>query len=276
MTAFIIIVGVILLLILLYLLVLIRTYPRTPHDERVLCDYAHRGLHGTAASETAVPENSLAAFKLAAEKGYGIELDIQLSRDGEVMVFHDYSLERMTGREGKLCDYSADELCAMTLCGTEERIPRFAEVLKLVDGRVPLLIELKGESLSTELCGKAAKLLSSYGGAYCIESFNPLLLGKMAKLMPNIYHGILYTNVCKNKKRYTPLNIAVSIMATNIIAKPNFVAYDEKYRNSLAVKLAVGLFGAARFVWTQKDAESFCEAKTYGENSIFEGFCAKM
>lgn len=268
--ALIIIMVVIFLIIAAYALVLVRTYPRKPHDERVVCDYAHRGLHGEG-----VPENSLAAFGLAAKKGYGIELDVQLSRDGEVMVFHDYTLSRMTGREEKLSALDASELDTLRLDGTDEKIPRLSEVLALVDGRVPILIELKGESLSAALCDKLVPMLKDYSGAYCIESFNPVLLGRMAKLMPHIYRGILYTNVCRNKKRFTPLNIAVSTMATNIIAKPNFIAYDKAYRKGFAVRMASSLYKAERFVWTVKSDAEYAEAKARGEKAIFEGISTK-
>ena len=104
--------------------------------------YAHRGLWGEG-----LPENSLGAFRAAADKGFAIELDIQLSADGVVMVFHDYTLDRVCGRAGKVCEHTAAELGRMPLNGIEaECIPTLAEVLDAVDGRVPLLIELKGES----------------------------------------------------------------------------------------------------------------------------------
>jgi len=269
MVAIFIISGVVLLFILLYVLVLIRTYPREPHDKRVLCDYAHRGLHSDC-----VPENSLAAFELAAKSGYGIELDVQLSRDGEVMVFHDYKLLRMTGREENLSMLDTAELDVLRLNGSDEKIPRLSEVLDIVNGRVPILIELKGESVNSELCPKLADVLKDYNGPYCFESFNPILLGKMAKLMPHIWRGLLYSNLCRNDKRYTPVDIAVSTMALNIIAKPNFIAYDQKYRDNFALKL-VSVYRAASFSWTHKSIEEYRVAKEKGEYSIFEGFCAK-
>ena len=261
MAAVLIILGVILFFFLLYAFVLVR--PR----KRLSSDYAHRGLHGDG-----VPDNSLAAFGLAADAGYGIELDVQLSRDGEVMVFHDYTLSRMTGREAKLSELDAAELDSLRLCGSDEKIPRFSEVLSLVDGRVPILVELKGESLSSGLCGKVAPMLAAYSGPYIIESFNPLLLGKMAKLLPEAVRGILYTDVCKEKKKYSPLNIVVSTMATNVIAKPDFIAYDKRYAGSFALKLASS-YGVPRLMWTVTDLNSHTVAKSRGEGTIFEGFC---
>ena len=254
-------------LLLLYLFVLVRPAAKMPSDERLLCDYAHRGLHGNG-----VPENSLEAFRLAVEGGYGIELDIQLSKDREVMVFHDYTLSRMTGREGKLSEFTADELSKLSLAGTDEYIPKLREVLRLVDGKVPLLVELKGEDFNTELCDKAAELLSKYGGPYCVESFNPILLGRMAKLLPDVYRGILFTNVVKDKKRAAPLNLIVSCMASNVLARPNFIACNEVYRNSPAAKICTGFYKAKCFTWTHKTRESYDKAKRNGEYAIFEDF----
>ncbi|MBQ5791548.1 MAG: glycerophosphodiester phosphodiesterase, partial [Clostridia bacterium] len=151
--------GLIGLLILLYLLLFLRPRGRKPKDSRLLCDYAHRGLHGNG-----VPENSLLAFGEAVKKGFGIELDVQLSADGVVMVFHDYTLIRMTGKEEKLKNLTAEELQALSLAGTEQTIPTFREVLELVDGKVPLLVELKGEDLNSALCPKVAELLQEYQG----------------------------------------------------------------------------------------------------------------
>ena len=157
--------GLLLLIALLYLFLLVRPTMRIQPDPALLCDYAHRGLHGDG-----IPENSLAAFARACEEGYGIELDVHLARDGRVVVFHDDTLVRMTGRDGKISDYTADELANITLADTTEKIPTFSEVLALVNGRVPLLVELKGESTDVSLCEKVAALLRDYQGLYCIHA----------------------------------------------------------------------------------------------------------
>ena len=267
MTAVIIILAVLLIFAVLYLVVLTRPRAKAPADKRLITDYAHRGLHGDG-----VPENSLAAFARAALGGYGIELDVQLSRDGEIMVFHDYTLVRMTGREGRLSDFSAAELRELTLGDTEERIPTLAEVLALVDGRVPLLVELKGESADTALCEPLARMLSQYSGPYCIESFNPMLLGKMGKLMPRVWRGLLYTNVVRDKKRASLLNLALTAMLTNVIARPNFIAYNCVDRSSACVRICTRLWRAPRFSWTVRCEEEYAHAKQNGECAIFEGF----
>ena len=257
--------GFLVLTTLIYLLILVRPTKKIKPDPVLMCDYAHRGLHGDG-----IPENSLGAFARACEEGFGIELDVQLSRDGTVMVFHDATLIRMTGRDGKLCDYSADELRQMKLADSNETIPTFAEVLALVDGRVPLLVELKGETTNTELCPKVAALLKDYQGPYCIESFNPILLGEMKKHLPKAFRGMLYTNLCHGKKKYSVRNILLTAMALNVVAKADFIAYNQHYRDSLPVKITTKLYGAPHFVWTTRGDRERAIAREHGEHAIFE------
>ncbi len=253
------------LLSLIYLFWLVRPRGKRPDDAALLCDYAHRGLHGGG-----VPENSLRAFARACEAGYGIELDVQLAADGAVMVFHDYTLSRMTGDGRKLCDLTAAELKELRLSGSEEVIPTFAEVLSLVDGRVPLLVELKGEDLNAALCPKVAELLRDYRGSYCIESFNPLLLRGMRQCLPGAYYGLLYTNVVRDKKKASPLHVLLTVMAFNFLCKPQFIAYNEVDRRALPVRLATGMYRATRFVWTVRSREALEKAHGYAECAIFE------
>ena len=253
------------LVFLLYLLVFVRPDGRLPDDGKLLCDYAHRGLHGNG-----VPENSLKAFELACRAGYGIELDVQLSSDGEVMVFHDYTLKRMTGIDKKLCELDAKTLCGIRLLETEEKIPTLCEVLELVDGRVPLLIELKGENFDVSLCPKVVEILNDYKGKYCIESFNPLLVKEMRRLLPTAFCGLLYTNAVKEKKKASVINVVVTLMALNFLCRPRFIAYDEEYRNSFCVKLTTKVYKTPKFVWTVRSREALELAHSLGECPIFE------
>lgn len=257
-----------LILFLLYIFVFIRPYSKKPDNEALLCDYAHRGLHD--GNTGAVPENSLAAFDLACKEGYGIELDVQLSKDGVVMVFHDYTLNRMTGIDKKLCELEASELGQLHLADTDQTIPTFAEVLTLVEGRVPILVELKGESFDTALCPRVAEMLSAYEGAYCIESFNPLLIKEMKKHLPESYRGLLYTNACRDKKKATVINVAVSLMLLNFLAKPNFIAYNKIDRGSFPVWVTTHFYRAVKFVWTVKNKEELDVAHKESEYPIFE------
>jgi len=262
-------VSLALIVFLVYLFFLVRPRGKQPEDKTLLCDYAHRGLHGDG-----VPENSLEAFELACQAGYGIELDIQLSSDGVVMVFHDGTLDRMTGVEGKVCDFTADELTEMRLANTDEKIPTFKEVLALVGGRVPLLVELKGGTLDTTLCGKAYELLKDYGGSFCLESFNPWLVKGIKDLMPERFCGLLYSNMVRDKKRdgkkITSLDRIISAMALTFVCKPNFIAYNEEDRDAFPVKLATRFYKTPKFIWTVTSKESVDKAHELGEYPIFE------
>ena len=131
------------------------------------------------------------AFEKAVEGGYGIELDVQLSKDKVPVIFHDFTLERVCGKEGRVYDYTYEELNKFSLYGTEEKIPKLEDFLKMVDGRVPLIVELKVEWTDISVCPLADGILSGYHGAYCIESFNPLALIWYRKNRNNVMRGQL-------------------------------------------------------------------------------------
>ena len=233
-------------------------------------DYAHRGLHGGE-----IPENSRPAFARAAAQGYGIELDVQLSSDGVIMVFHDDTLLRMTGVEGRLCDFTCEQLQQMTLGESGETVPTFDEVLEIVDGRIPLLIELKGESAGGAdlLCEKLAKRLEAYRGAYCVESFNPVILSWFRRHRPDIVRGQLVTNTFRERPNGNKLlNFLLTHLMLNVLSRPDFVAFCEKYDRELALRLNLSLFGATAFVWTVRDENTWRAFREAGTHSIFEGF----
>ncbi len=257
--------AVLLFLFLVYVFFLIRPRGRLPKDMELLRDYAHRGLHGDG-----VPENSLKAFDLACEAGYGLELDLQLSSDGEVMVFHDYTLKRMTGCDRRLSELTAAELSELRLAATNQHIPTFAEVLATVNGRVPILIELKGENLNTALVPKVVEHLRDYMGRYIIESFNPVLLRAIKKQLPEAYCGLLYTNVVRDKPKVSVGNIMVTLMLFNFIWRPSFIAYNELDRRTMPVALSTRFFRTPKFVFTIRTREAVETAHKLGEYTIFE------
>ena len=176
----------------------------------------------------------------------------------------------MTGREEKLCELSSEELESLRLGGTDQCIPSFENVLRLVDGRVPILVELKGENFDTSLCPRVAEILKGYNGDFCIESFNPLLIKEIKKYLPSAFCGLLYTNVIRDKKKRSFLNVALSSMSLNFLARPNFIAYNKLDRDAFPVKLTTKFFCAVRFVWTVKGEEEINCAETLGECLIFE------
>ncbi len=255
------------------LLILLLISPRMlgrPQIAHLLRDYAHRGLHGDG-----IPENSLPAFARASERGYGIELDVQLSADGVIMVFHDDTLIRMTGVQGKLCEYTREQLQQMHLGESGEVIPTLDEVLDTVAGRVPLLIELKGESAggAAALCEKLSRQLDAYDGDFCVESFNPVILSWFRKHRPDIVRGQLVTNTLKERPKGNPfLNFLLTHLMLNVISRPDFVAYNEKYAREWALWLNIRILRAVPFVWTVRDATLWRASHEKKICTIFEGF----
>lgn len=232
--------------------------------------FAHRGLWGEG-----VPENSLAAFDAAAEAGFGIELDVQLSADGTVMVFHDYTLDRMCSKEGLLSELSAEELTNIPLNGARfpQFIPTLRQVLEVVNGRVPLLIELKGESGDTALVPALLREMADYQGAWCVESFNPLLLRAVKKQAPHVVRGLLSSDLHKDGKQGSRvLNFALSAMLFNFLCRPAFHAWNKRYPKRLALRVGLKWFGAASFVFTVHDKDAYAHYMEQGIYPIFDGF----
>lgn len=232
----------------------------------ILIDYAHRGLHNKQ-----FPENSIGAFKNAVAHNYGIELDIQLSKDKVPMVFHDSTLNRVCGVDGKLCDYTCDELQNMRLFGSEYTIPTFKEVLEVVGGRVPLLVEFKpGKS---ELCDIACPLLDEYIGSFCIESFDPTILRYIKKMRPRYARGQLVANSVKEKSCHNIfIDLPLTLLFSHLLSRPDFVAYDMRMKYNPSVFLCKHLFRIPLFAWTVRSEEEYQKCSQKKLFSIFEGF----
>ena len=209
--------------------------------------FAHRGLYK---EDQSVPENSLKAFGLAVEKGYGIELDIQLSKEGEVVVMHDDDLKRACGVDRPVSDLTLAELKELRLFGTEEQIPLFSEVLALVNGAVPLIVELKSQGpRNAELSLKARDMLFAYRGDYCIESFDPRIVRWFRMNAPWIFRGQL---ACPKESYNDDTPAAAkeifSRCLCNFYGRPQFIAY-EVGRKPGSVRFAEAM-GAFRVCWT--------------------------
>lgn len=231
--------------------------------------FAHRGLHDASRAE-----NSMSAFTAAVEAGYGIELDIRLSGDGTLVVFHDDTLDRVCGREGRVDAFVADELAEMKLSGTNDGIPSFREVLELVDGRVPLLVEIKEDAGKYDVSTAAAEMLKNYHGDYIVESFNPLSLRNFKKKLPNVPRGILSQKYMREEKYRTPLHLLLQLLFFNRLCSPSFVAYNHIDYKSSSLKNARKL-GAVTFAWTVRSPEEEAAAKAHGFDSvIFENYLA--
>ena len=235
--------------------------------------YAHRGLFD---NEGDAPENSLAAFKKAVEAGYGMEMDIQLSKDDKLVVFHDATLKRMCGVEGNVWDYTLEELKSFSLANSKETIPTFEEVLNLVDGRTPLIVEYKMDRPLTKVCELGNELLQDYQGAYCIESFHPFALMWYKKHRPEVLRGQLSGKLSKEtndkKKKFT--YSLVSHLLTNVLTRPDFIAYDHLYKDNLSRRVCKAL-GALSVTFTIKRVERYEEVKKDFDLFIFDSCILK-
>lgn len=226
---------------------------------------AHRGLHNSQA-----PENSLAAFQRAVEGGYGIELDVQLSADGYAVVFHDYNLQRMTGLDREVKDLDWSQLKELNLAGTGQGIPLLEDVLALVRGQVPLLIEIKNEGKVGRLEQAVIEDLRDYDGEYAIQSFNPFVLRYYREHAPGIVRGQL-SGTFKGENLAFFKVVLLKYLLLNFLSRPEFVSYAVGgLPNWFAQRLRrKGLYLLA---WTVKDPEEYGRSLEVFDNVIFEGF----
>lgn len=257
------------LIVLYFLAIMPRLGHRRERQDFLGVYYAHRGLHDNASD---APENSLAAFKKAVEAGYGIEMDVQLTKDKVPVVFHDFSLKRICGKEGKVWDYTFQELESFQLCNSGERIPRFDEVLEIVGGKVPLIVELKVEWMDISVCPVVDALLQSYQGLYCIESFNPLALVWYRRHRNDVVRGQLSDGFLKSGEFKGVLYIFLQNLMLNWITKPDFVAYNHKYASVGARRICRSFYKNMAVAWTIKSQEELEKARSKFDIFIFDSF----
>lgn len=232
--------------------------------------YAHRGLHDRARG---IPENSLAAFRQAVERGYGAELDVHLTRDGSLVVIHDDSLLRTAGVDVNVSSLTADQLSQYRLEGTQEKIPFLEEVLPLFEGKAPLVVELKVEKNAARLAQAACQVLDRYRVNYCIESFHPRVLMWLKRHRPDICRGQLSQNFIRERSGM-PLVAAVVMtnVLTNLVTCPDFVSYKWRDHRRLSLFLAKRLWRGHEMSWTIRDSASMRRVEQEGCLPIFEQF----
>jgi glycerophosphoryl diester phosphodiesterase len=228
---------------------------------------AHRGLHDEEA-----PENSMEAFRRAIARGYGIEIDVLLSADGKVVVFHDTSLQRMTGVDKGINTLSWEQISQLRLLGTDEGIPLFTELLDLIQGKVPLLIEIKNEDAVGKLEEAVIRDLQGYTGDYAIQAFNPFTLQHVKKHAPHITRGQLSGSFKGHPMAYYK-KFLLRFLLLNNLSSPAFIAYQTGalprwFANRLRKK------GLYLLTWTVEDLKGYDEAMKLFDNVIFEGFLA--
>jgi glycerophosphoryl diester phosphodiesterase len=236
--------------------------------------FAHRGLHDRAAG---VVENSRAAAAAAIAAGYGIELDLQASADGEAMVFHDDALPRLTGEPGLVRDYAAAALGRIPLLGGAETVPTLAEILALVGGRVPLLIEIKDQdgALGPDvgpLEARVAALLAGYDGPAALMSFNPHAIAALAELAPDRPRGLTtcsFEEADWSLPDYRRAELAALLDVERVGA--GFVSHDhhDLANPALARLKAEGL---PILTWTIRSPAEEAAARRVADNITFEGY----
>ena len=264
------VIVILLILAALYLFAL-RTNPGRRERMRPFIEnyIAHRGLH----DNPSIPENSLAAFARAVEAGFGIELDVQLTADDQLVVFHDETLQRVCGDPRKLHEVTYGELSDLRLLGTEERIPLFRDVLDLIGGRVPLLVEIKSEGRYLETSRRTDAMLREYRGVYIVESFHPMVLNWFRKNSPETIRGQLSTDYTKERVRRPGYQrFLLTNLMLDFLSAPDFIAYDRQYRRQFSFRLCKALYKPVCFAWTVRSREQLEEGRDTFQAFIFEGF----
>ncbi|MEX1661407.1 glycerophosphodiester phosphodiesterase family protein [Thioclava sp. 15-R06ZXC-3] len=240
---------------------------------------AHRALHDTAAGR---PENSLAAMRAAIAAGYGIELDLQSSADGEVMVFHDYSLHRLTEETGPVKGRTAAELSNIALRGGDEGIPTLAEVIALVDGRAPLLIEIKDQDGAMgpnvgQLEAAAAELLRDYPGPLAVMSFNPHSIAAFSNAAPAICVGLTTSAYDAQDWQLLPAarRDALRSIPDFDAVGAQFISHEAKDLDSPRVA-DLKARNVPVLCWTIRSLEAELQARRMANNVTFEGYLSPL
>ncbi len=247
-------------------LFMIAPNPGKKTPEKYRGDYAHRGLW-----DADKPENSLPAFRAAKQAGFGIETDIRMTRDGELVLLHDESTGRMCGKDRKVQECTLKEIRSFRLGDSGEQIPTFDEFLEAVGEDLPLVVEIKHDVRRDEICRKVMERLGGRKGPWCVESFDPLIVRWFRKNEKNVFRGQLaYGLNIPGRYPRNMQNFFLSGMIANVLGRPDFVAYDVKCERSLPFRLMARLFRPTLAAWTVQDERDMDRGKW--DIRIFEGF----
>jgi glycerophosphoryl diester phosphodiesterase len=232
---------------------------------------AHRGLHGDG-----LIENTLAAARAAVDGNFAIEVDLQLTADNEVVVFHDETLDRLTIATGPLADRTLAELKKISIRGTNERIPTLQELLDLVAGRTPLVLELKSNWNGDErLTARVAAVLAGYAGPVACMSFDPQIVMALQKHAPGLPRGIVAERYYDDPE-WSLLTRAQRFKLGNLLhiprTKPHFVAYYVRDLPAIAPLIARHILGLKLLTWTVRTDAQRRKARRWANQMIFEGF----
>lgn len=259
------------LILLFALLILFAVLPgrrrdRTPFDRTL---FAHRGLHS---NDSRFPENSLIAFRLAREAGYGVELDVQFTADRQVVVFHDDTLLRMCGVDRRVDELTYAQLQDLTLLDSDQRIPLLTEVLEVLDGAT-VLCEFKPMRSYTDasLCEATLPILEGYKGQFCVESFNPLMMRWFRRNAPHVIRGILSKRFTEEDKVPPTLATLLGALCTNFLSRPDFIAYQHTDCDQPFFRFC-RLFRPMTLSWTIRSQGELDACNDVFDSHIFEGF----
>ena len=223
---------------------------------------AHRGLWGDN-----IPENSLSAYENAKENGFPIEIDLYKTKNGEIFSVHDRNLLRLTGKDIDICAIESDAVKDLFIGNSKEKIPTLKQTLDIIDGKVPILIELKNQPDKT-VVDSVAEILSGYKGEIAVQSFNPIFIKRFKKLSPLSVVGILTTKRYEHIQGEKALNrFIIKRMPLNFLVKPDFIS-SERSAFPLKTKLPT-------LAWTITSQEEYEKVKPFATNIIFEGFIPK-
>lgn len=232
--------------------------------------FAHRGLFNEE-----YPENSMEAFDNAIKHGYGIELDVQFSKDKQLVVFHDDNLKRVTGDKRNVCNVEYKELKILSLSNTNKTIPLFKDVLTQIGGKVPLIVEIKHGKNTKELAEETYKLLKDYKGKYAVQSFDPFILHWYVKNQPQVIRGQLSAS----PKNYIGFKAYEKFILANLFldfkSKPDYISYELKGLPNFMVSFSKKVLKTPVLVWTIKNENELEIAKTKVDGYIFDSFIPK-
>lgn len=225
---------------------------------------AHRGLH-----DRNRPENSMSAFRACVELGYAIELDVHSSTDGQLVVFHDDTLDRMTGRHARIAELGSAELAGLRLGGTDDTIPMLDDVLRMVAGRVPVLIEVKPGVPMATVGPRLLALLAGYQGPVAVQSFDPRVLIWLRRNAVAVVRGQIASSFRQTQLPFTRKWLLRS-MVLNAVSRPQFLAFDVDSMPTVFVSLWRLVLRVPLLLWTVRTADQLERAAGYRANVIFE------
>ncbi|MEA5018421.1 MAG: glycerophosphodiester phosphodiesterase family protein [Erysipelotrichaceae bacterium] len=255
-------------LFILYCFCLLPRYQnRKSWQEFAKYHYAHRGLHNKD-----IPENTLAAFQSAIDHGYGFELDVQRTKDNVLVVMHDFDLKRACNVDKKVSELNYDELKELYVFNSNQHIPLFSEVLALVKGQVPLIVEIKQNDNDTTNCSLAANHLDEYKGTFCVESFHPYAVRWFKQNRPEWIRGQLAADFSEDDTKSFWLSIALENLLFNVITRPDFVAYQAEDIKMLSFKFFRYILKGNTALWTVRDKATYQNLKQEYPVIIFEDF----